>query len=349
MPLAGPPLHLYHIRQMDAGLIDTNKAGNITCIAKAADKICPSSEAGPEVGCVLYVGTAAIGGNPFVGKSIDGGATWTWYEFDGTSNTPTWTGTITGIAALGDLIVAVSATDAEHAVSQDGGTTWSTIAVTDYAAHAPQDVTIASPTAIWICGADGYIWKSVNSGLSASTASGGNAGVVTASNLVRIKHLTDRFAVAVGASNAIAKTENGGATWTLITGPVAQAAIQANSLALYDQYIWLVVYEDGEGYWTDDKGTTWDEDDQLTGLSLTALNDAITCVCDRWMVVGEDGDGNAYMAENVHGAPDQWQENTVPSDVQELFQVVCCDINHFVAVGETTYVGGEGAVIQAIG
>ena len=349
MPLAAPPLHLYHIRLLETALVDSNKAGDITVIAKAADAVCPSTETGPAVGCVLVAGTAAIAGNPYFGKSTDGGATWTWTQFDGANDTPTWTGAITGIDAQGDLIIAVSATDTAHAVSQDGGTTWSEIVLADYAANAPQSVVIATPTAIWIVGANGYIWKSTNSGLGATTANGGDAGVVTASNLVRIKALHDRFAIAVGASNAIVMTQNGGLTWSLVTGPAAQAAIQVNSLAIRDQYMWLLVYEDGEGWWTDDQGASWDEDDQLSGLSLTALNDIIVCVCDRWLLVGEDASGLAYMAQNVHGAPDKWQRITVSSDIQELFQVACCDINAFVAVGEVTYVGAEGAIVRAVG
>jgi photosystem II stability/assembly factor-like uncharacterized protein len=349
MSFVAPPLYLHHIRRLEASLIDSNLAGNITVIAKASDETCPTPETGPGSGCVVVAGTAAIGGNPYFMKSTDGGLTWTSTQFDGTNNTPTWTGAFTGIAALGDLIIAVSATDTAHAVSQDGGTTWTEITLADYAAHAPQQVTIASPAAIWICGADGYAWKSTDSGITAATANGGDAGVITTQNLTRIKHLTERFVVAVGAANAIVKTENGGATWTLVTGPVAQAAVQVNSLTLYDQWIWGLVYEDGELWWTDDKGSTWDDDDQLDDLSLTALNDIIQCTCDRWMVVGEDSDGNAYMAENVHGAPSKWEEITVPGDVQELFGVVCCSINDYVAVGETTYVGGEGAIVVASG
>jgi photosystem II stability/assembly factor-like uncharacterized protein len=349
MNVSGPPLALHHIRRLEVGLIDSNRAGNINTIAKAQDATCPTSEAGPEVGCVLYTGTAAIGGNPLFGKSTDGGQTWTWQSFDGTNNTPTWTGPITGMAALGDLVIAVGPTDTAHAVSQDGGTTWTEIILADYAANAPQHVAIYSPTAIWICGANGYIWKSTDSGMTAATANGGDAGVITTSNLVRIKALTDRFVIAVGASNAIVKTENGGRVWTLVVGPAAQAAVQINSLHMSDQFIWALAYEDGELYWTDDKGTSWTEDDQITDLSLTALNDITECECDRWMVVGELSTGFAYMAENIHGAPNKWEALSVPGDTQELVEVVCCNTNLFAAVGEVTYTGPDGAIVVASG
>ena len=189
MNLSAPPLRLFHIRQLEVGLVDTNLAGTITSIDKASDPTCPSAEVGPEVGCRLVAGTADIGGNPNFGLSTDGGWTWTWTAFDGTNNTPNWTNPITGVAALGDLFIAVSAADTAHAVSQDGGTTWTEVILADYAANAPQAVVIYSPTAIWICGANGYIWKSTDGGLNAATANGGDAGVITASDLVRIKAL----------------------------------------------------------------------------------------------------------------------------------------------------------------
>jgi len=347
MPFSAPPLSFYNIRKLDAQLIDTDKAGNITCITWLAHEECPSVN-GPAVGCKMAVGTADIGGNPQVGLSSDGGQTWTWFTFDGTNNTPTWTNPITGISGIDDLIVVVSAAEGSHAYSTDGGTTWAEVTLADYAANAPQAVVVQSPTAIWIAGANGYIWFSDDGAVTATTADGGNPGVVTSSNLLRIKALSDRFIIAVGASNAIVKSENGGETWSLVTGPAAQAAVQANSIAMWDQNIWLVVYEDGEAYWTDDAGTTWTEDTQITDKALTALNDVAVHKAERYVMVGEDGDGNGIILDNIHGAPGKWAEIAEPSDVQELFQVITCDQNLWVATGEVTYVGAEGAIVRAV-
>jgi len=347
MPFSAPPLSFYNIRKLDAQLIDTDKAGNITCITWLAHEECPSVN-GPAVGCKMAVGTADIGGNPQVGLSSNGGQTWTWFTFDGTNNTPTWTNPITGISGIDDLIVVVSAAEGAHAYSTDGGTTWAEVTLADYAANAPQAVVVQSPTAIWIAGANGYIWFSDDGAVTAATADGGNPGVVTSSNLLRIKALSDRFIIAVGASNAIVKSENGGETWSLVTGPAAQAAVQVNSISMWDQNIWLVVYEDGEAYWTDDAGTTWTEDTQITDKALTALNDVAVHQAERYVMVGEDSDGNGIILDNIHGAPGKWAEVAEPSDVQELFQVITCDQNLWVATGEVTYVGAEGAIVRAV-
>jgi len=347
MPFSAPPLSFYNIRKLDAQLIDTDKAGNITCITWLAHQECPSVN-GPAVGCKMAVGTAAVAGNPNVGLSNDGGQTWTWFVFDGTNNTPTWTNAITGISGIDDMIVVVSAGEQAHAYTTDGGATWAEVTLADYAAHAPQDVVVQSPTAVWIVGADGYIWFSDDGAVTASTADGGNPGVVTASDLVRVKALSDRFVIAVGANNAIVKTENGGETWSLVAGPAAQAAVQINSIAMWDQNIWILAYEDGEAYWTDDAATAWTEDTQITDKSLTAINDVAIHQSERYVMVGEDGDGNGIILDNIHGAPGKWAEIAEPGDVQELYQVITCDQNLWVAVGEVTYVGAVGAIVRAV-
>lgn len=347
MPFSAPPLSFYNIRRLNAQLIDTDKAGDILCITWLSQEECPTVN-GPATGCKMAVGTEDIAGNPFVGVSDDGGQTWTWYEFDGTNNTPTWTNPITGIGGIDDLIVVVSSAEGAHAYSTDGGATWAEVTLADYAANAPNDVVVQSPTAIWICGANGYIWFSSNGGVTAATIDGGDPGLVTASDLVRIKALSDRFVIAVGAANAIVQTENGGETFSLIAGPAAQAAVQVNSIAMWDQNIWIIVYEDGEAYWTDDAGTAWTEDTQITDLSLTALNDVEIHKSERYLAVGEDGDGNGIILDNVHGAPGKWSEIAEPGDIQELYQVITCDQNLWVSTGEITYVGAEGAIVRAV-
>jgi photosystem II stability/assembly factor-like uncharacterized protein len=348
MPFSAPPLAEYNIRRMSTKLIDTDKAGDILCIAHLQHATCPGIT-GPAVGCKSVVGTEDIGGSPYFGISIDGGQTWTWQAFDGTNNTPTWTNPITGIGGLGDLIIATSHDEGAHAVSTDGGTTWAEIVLTDYAAHPPNAVFVYSPTAIWIVGDDGYIWKSTDGGQTATTASGGDAGVITAENLMRVKGLSDLFVIAVGTNNAIVETTNGGQTWSLIAGPAAQAAVTVTSIAIWNQTIWALTYLDGELYWTDNGGDTWDEDEQITNLSATALLDVEVHDAERYVLVGEDADGDALIYENVNGAPGKWSAIAAPGDTQMLYGVITCDQNLWIAVGEVTYTGAEGAIVRIAG
>ena len=53
------------------------------------------------------------------------------------------------------------------------------------------------------------------------------------------------------------KTEDGGETWSAITGPSAQAAVIANTLAIPAENRVFIGYADGDLYYTEDKGTTW--------------------------------------------------------------------------------------------
>lgn len=338
---AAPPL--YHLWRVASESIDSELAGNILCVATCQGDVCPNLTE-PLEECKIVFGTAAIAGNPYFGLSVDDGKTWTTQIFDGTNNTPTWTSSITGIACLGDLIIAVSNGDAAHAVSSDGGTTWREIALADYATHAPWDVYIYSPFAIWIAGNDGYIWKSTTSGRTASTDDG-DAGVATDEDLRRVKGYDDNFVMAVGTNNAIVQTENG-EIWDAVTGDATQDAENAVSLAINTKAIWVILYDDGELWWTDDNGATYAVDTQLDDLALAELNDCVIVACDRYVVVGADSDGNGVIYENVHGSPDYWEEISCPADVLALNQVTACDPNLFVAVGDTTYVGGNGAIVR---
>lgn len=349
-PFKGPP-DLYHLWRLSTALVDTNQAGSILTVANIEGPSCPTPEAGPGTDCVFVAGTEAIAGNPNFGISVDNGSTWTWQAFDGTNNTPTWTGDIVDIDGLGDLIIAVGTGDTAHAVSLDQGATWTEVILADYAAHAPTCVTVYSPFAIWIGGADGFIWFSRDSGMNATTAAvgtqgGGDAGVVIGQDLVEIDALTDRFVAAVGASNSGGYTTDGGLTWTAWVMNAAKVGVTINTIEMYNTYIMVIGYTDGDVYWTDDRGTLWALDDQIDDLSLADVGAIALCPCERYMLVGEDTDGDAVIYENVHGAPGHWEQITAPGDVQGLLDVTCCHANLYVAVGEVTYVGAEGAIVR---
>jgi hypothetical protein len=81
---------------------------------------------------------------------------------------------------------------------------------------------------------------------------------------------------------------------------------------------------------------------------LTAINDVDIHQAERYLMVGEDGDGNGIILDNVHGAPGKWAEVPEPGDVQELYQVITCDQNLWVSTGQVTYVGAEGAIVRAV-
>jgi len=348
-PFKGRP-PIYHLWRLSSELLtDDAITDMISALAVCNAEVCPA-ESAPGEGCRVVYGTAAIGGNPYFGLSTDSGKTVTWQAFDGTNGTPNWAGAITGIACLGSLIIAVSPTDGAHAYSLDGGESWTEVTLADYAAHAPFAVAIWSPNDIWICGAGGYIWKSTDSGASASTAEGGDAGDVTTQDLYRIKCYTEDVVLAVGDNNAIVFTSNSGDIWQPVPGPAAKAATLITSFCFVERMIWALVYVDGDLYWTDKGEDTaaadWVQDAQIADKNLPNLADVHCVACDRLVAVGAlDGDTGVAL-ENVHGAPGHWEDLEVPPSTGLLMQLDSCHENLFLAVGDVTYVGALGTRVR---
>jgi photosystem II stability/assembly factor-like uncharacterized protein len=63
--------------------------------------------------------------------------------------------------------------------------------------------------------------------------------------------------VAVGASNAVVATNNGGISWSAITGPIPGTVL--NAVWMHSPLEWLVGSAAGRLYYTIDGGVTWAE------------------------------------------------------------------------------------------
>jgi photosystem II stability/assembly factor-like uncharacterized protein len=117
----------------------------------------------------------------------------------------------------------------------------------------------------WIVGNGGYIYFSANPEASVSVQ---DPGVVTTQNLNDVHAFDKNNVLAVGNSNAVAHTRNGGQTWELIVGPAV--GINLSSCWMYTADIWLI----GEGaggngrlWGTEDGGYTWTQMDLSTSIT----------------------------------------------------------------------------------
>jgi len=346
-PFKGMP-PLVHIWRLTAALKDTDLvAGNINFVAKCQDAQC-AGPCGPAEDCFLIAGTDAVGGNPYLLVSDEGGDTSTADPFDGTDNKPNWTRAMSDGACLGSLYIVVSHDEGAYAWATDVDGVWTQVVADEEGnAIAPNVVVIQSPSNIYVVGDDGYIWKSADGGRSISTANGGDAGNATGEDLLDVVAITDKFVVAVGVNNAVVKTENAGATWTAVTGPVAQAGQDISRILGLDKNRWLLGYADGEQWYTDDGGETWGQDESITAFA--SINGFAECGCGRVIMVGEDTDGDGIVYESVDaGAPGTWFPHDLPAGVYTapLNDVVCCDPNRYVAVGDTSgYIAGYGVIL----
>lgn len=215
------------------------------------------------------------------------------------------------IAARGTTLAG---TPAQIIVSNDDGATWTTVNVgatnTEFVpgrgmmTYDGQTIFIATDTG---GGAAGNIYRSTDWG---ATWAAVYTGAGDALNYVYT--LDEKHALVVGDTNLIFKTSNGGDLWTAITGPAAQAAVDALCCGMATDLIWYVGYEDGDLYYTADGGDTWE---------LLTLDLPVGYVCDHVQAIRITDEHNVWIGASVGlgaddfgavlrtvtgGAPRQW-------------------------------------------
>lgn len=211
-------------------------------------------------GCqVVLLLTLRAGGSPGTGADIvytkDGGGTWAYREI----TTLTGSNDPDALAVIGSNVVVFSdeydglmyAPLADLLVSAE---TWAGVTTGFVVNKGPKAVYTADPTHTWIVGTGGYIYFTAD---PTSSVTPQDAGVATVQNLNDVHGVDQLHVVAVGASNAVVATENGGATWTAITGPAVGVAL--NTVWMKTATEWLVGTAGGKLFYTVDKGVSWTE------------------------------------------------------------------------------------------
>lgn len=120
--------------------------------------------------------------------------------------------------------------------------------------NGPNDIFSRGSTFTWVV-ADGgfvYFFADISAAGVAQTS-----GSVTSQNLNAINGVDDLNLVAVGASNAVIYTTDGGTTWSAVTGPAVGVAL--TTVKVLTPEIWLVGTAGGELYYTLNSGLTWTE------------------------------------------------------------------------------------------
>lgn len=104
----------------------------------------------------------------------------------------------------------------------------------------------------WIVGDGGYVYKlrSATGGVVVQTD-----GSVTVQNLADVQAFDESNVLAVGASNAVLYTTNGGKAWVAVTGPSVGDGLTA--CWMLSPSTWFVGNDDGELWYTKDRGATW--------------------------------------------------------------------------------------------
>lgn len=226
--------------------------------------ICDSRTCGecgiPSNGCEkIFAVTLSAGGSPGLSAEVlysgDGGATF------GETNVSTLAANEdpTDVSCSGIYLVVIS-NDSEslhYAPLADilaGTETWSEVTTGFVATKGPNAMFTQGSTFNWLVGDGGYIYFSsdITSGVEVQSA-----GAQSVQNLNAI-HGSDEFnLVAVGDSNVVLFSNDGGENWGSVTGPAV--GVDLTSVFVKSDKIWIIGSAGGRMYYTQDGGATFTE------------------------------------------------------------------------------------------
>lgn len=280
--------------------------------------------------CVVVASSSLVAaGSPYLLVNPEGGDPAGWTEVAITE----WTvGDADDVLCLGNFVGILSTTEAEVIRSSDRGVTRIQITNTDFAANPPASMFALDQSYVLIAGQNGYIYGSVDGLRTIETLLAGNAAITT-QNLNKIGIAPDNpmVAWAVGASNAVVRTLNGGRSWEAVTGPSPTDDLIA--LWIESQNRLLVLNNDGELWQTEDSGETWSMQTALPSMPATPTGGSITrCGCDGFWMSVTDGT-NSVVYRNIEGGAAGYWVVITAAPAQPVNDIACCDINTAIIVG----------------
>ena len=145
---------------------------------------------------------------------------------------------------------------AQIAYSDDGGATWTTVSVGStngqYFLSGKAVVYTPEGNSIWAVTTGGYVYKSTDKGLTWTAV---HAGSLTTQNFHSISRFGKNLLVVSGATDAMIKSTDGGASWTALT--VTGGGNTLNRIFAVTKFRYFVGDSAGNLYFTEDGGTTW--------------------------------------------------------------------------------------------
>lgn len=240
------------------------KAGSQITQEVVGVTVCDSATCGlcglPSDGCqVIFAVALSTGASPGLMAEVifsdDGGLTWD----DATISTFTAAEDPTSVKCIGSNVIVVSDSEAslhyadindllEHA----DAAAWAEVSTGLVVTGEPRKIYSASPSASWIVGKGGYIYFTTDPTNGVEVQ---DAGVATSQQLNAVHGIDDQNVVAVGNSNAVVVTANGGTTWDSKTGPAA--GVNLNAVFMVDSLRWFIGTASGRLYYTENGGDTW--------------------------------------------------------------------------------------------
>lgn len=168
---------------------------------------------------------------------------------------------VDGVVIGGDIVYISNTANAIHWTDIEkiylGTNTWREVTSGFVAAKGPRAITSVDPRHSWIVGDGGYVYFVQNHQVGVTVQ---DAGVATTQHLQAVNALDENHVLAVGNSNAVIYTTNGGVTWQSVTGPAV--GVNLGACWMWDETTWFV----GEGaggtgklWLTTNSGITWSQ------------------------------------------------------------------------------------------
>lgn len=226
------------------------------------------------------------GTSPTVLYTSDGGATWASLSISTLAgNEPPSDAECVGTYYVVISSVGFSLSYATVANILKGTATFTEVQTGFVVAGAPNAMWAVDPRHIWIVGNAGYIYFSSNilTGVSVQ-----DAGVATTQPLRDVHAMDDNNIVAVGDSNAVVYSANGGSTWASVTGPAVGVNLTAVWMLKSD--MWVVGTAAGTFWATRDSGQTWTQIGLPAGITrvddIKFVDDTVGYISARTSTIG---------------------------------------------------------------
>ena len=231
---------------------------------------------------------------------------------------------------------------AEIAYSDDSGATWTQVEICTtngwYIAPTAQSLFALDRNNIFVGLANGYIYKSTDAGLSFTAI---ESATIHAGAWNVIHFVDDKVGWAAGAANIIARTIDGGTSWSQVTGPAAEAGNAVLALWVLDRNRAWIGYDSGTLYYTLDAGVNWSAR-AFTGSGVGDVRD-VAFLNDSLGFLATD---NASPLGAVHWTIDggyTWTALTTPTNAG-LNRLFICDQWTMFTCGEAQ--GGTGFIAK---
>jgi len=229
----------------------------------------------------------------------DFGSTWTATSadpFDGNRNCTDVLLIPTSNDAGYRVIVAGGADPGHHAeisYSDDKGVSWTDVEVGAMNGQAINGLTIDYQGRIWAIATDGMLYRSDDNGASWSLIDSST----TSEDLNEIVFYDEYTGMAVGDTNAVVVTSDGGDTWTSVTGPAVGSDLYCVDVNYFGHF--YVGASDDAIYRTTDDGDNWTSVNDFGTGSIKAIDFEGDLDYGGWMVrVDGDGDGFTYRSRD---------------------------------------------------